>query len=144
MQNGSVMDSLVNMITLVGFTYLEKNNLRFSWDVVIGKPNLTRLYIISRIRSNYMYLSPTKARDEVLEGYKNSASLRDVEVGYVESFDYQEFDVRMVTDFAVFIRQIAHQFDYGFSVFIDAPAWGPLVESLKHFGIEAEHFKFLG
>lgn len=137
------MDDSVNIITLVGSVYLEKKNFGFSWDVLIGKPNLTRLFIMSRIRSNYTYLNPTKVSKDSIQAYTDSVSLKNIEVGYAEQFDYKELDTRRITDFAVFARQIAYQFDYGFSVFIDAYDWGPLVEPFKQSGIEAKRFKLI-
>lgn len=78
------MDDSVNIITLVGFVYLEKKNFGFSWDVLIGKPNLTRLFIMSRIRSNYTYLNPTKVSKDSIQAYTDSVSLKNIEVGYAE------------------------------------------------------------
>lgn len=135
------MNKPVNMITLVGEPHLEK--MGFSWNVIIGKPNLIRLLIMSQIRSNYMYLNPAKVSKDSMQGYTNSVSLKDVEVGYVEHFEYKELDVRRITDFAVSVRQIANHFGYDFSVFLDAYDFGPLVEPFRYFGIEAKRFKLI-
>lgn len=135
------MNKSVNMITLVGEPYITK--MGFSWNVIIGKPSLIRLFIMSQIRSNYMYLSPAKVSKDSMQEYANSVSLKDVEVGYVEHFEYKELDALRIAEFAAFVRKIANHFDYGFSVFIDAYDFGPLVEPFRHFGIEAERFKLI-
>ena len=98
---------------------------------------------MSQIRSNYMYLSPTKASKDSMKEYANSVSLKDVEVGYVEHFEYKELDALRITDFAIFVRKIANHFGYGFSVFIDAHDWEPLEEPFRHFGIEARRFRLI-
>lgn len=135
------MNNPVNMITLVGEPYL--NKIGFSWNVIIGKPSLIRLLIMSQIRSNYMYLNPIKASKDSMQAYTNSVSLKDVEVGYVEHFEYKELDALRIAEFATFVRKIANHFGYGFSVFIDAYDFGPLVEPFRYFGIEAERFKLI-
>ena len=137
------MNKPVNMITLVGEINLEKKNFGFSWNVIIGKPDLIRLLIISQIRSNYMYLNPANASKDFMQAYTKSLSLRDVEVGYVEHFDYEDIDARRIAEFAAFVRQIANHFGYAFSVFIDAYDWRPLEEPFRYFGIEAERFKLI-
>lgn len=98
---------------------------------------------MSQIRSNYMYLSPTKASKDSMKEYTNSVSLKDVEVGYVEHFEYKELDALRIAEFAIFVRKIANHFGYGFSVFIDAHDWEPLEEPFRHFGIEAKRFKLI-
>lgn len=137
------MDDSVNIITLVGEPLLGKKNCGFSWNVVIGKPNLIRLLIISQIRSNYMYLNPTNASKDFMQAYNKSVGLKDVEVGYVEHFEYKGIDAQRIVDFAVFVRQIANHFGYNFSVFMDSHDWGPLVELFRHFGIEVKRFKLI-
>ena len=137
------MNKPVNMITLVGEPLLGNKDIKFSWNVIIGKPNLIRLLIMSQIRSNYMYLNPTNASKDSMQAYTKSVSLKDVEVGYMEHFDYEEIDARRITEFAVFVRKIANHFGYDFSVFIDAYDWGLLDELFKYFGIEAERFKLI-
>ena len=98
---------------------------------------------MSQIRSNYMYLNPIKASKDSMQAYTNSVSLKDVEVGYVEHFEYKELDALRIAEFATFVRKIANHFGYGFSVFIDAYDFGPLVEPFRYFGIEAERFKLI-
>jgi hypothetical protein len=137
------MNNPVNMITLVGEPLLGNKDFKFSWNVIIGKPNLIRLLIMSQIRSNYMYLNPTSTSKDSMQAYTKSVSLKDVEVGYVEHFDYEEVDALRVAEFATFVRKIANHFGYDFSVFIDAYDWGPFDETFRYFGIEAKRFKLI-
>lgn len=90
-----------------------------------------------------MYLNPTNASKDFMQTYTKSVGLKDVEVGYVEHFEYKGIDVQRIVDFAVFVRQIANHFGYNISVFMDSHDWGPLVELFRHFGIEVKRFKLI-